>query len=207
MATGLTAWCSMPAGSRSRGQGLSVLLRANGWFDKRAPPVPAAILGRFPAYLKKRVKNAVQFVLRVRGKPWPHAARDGGGRRGLRPYPLRRNPADRRDHLLQRWRLGRKLHRAGGGFSGCNHHRGLGCGVCSRGGARASTNAGGRRRTAPGTARRMKIAQLHRCLAPAGETAWCARLATTDRARDRRGATEVYARHPDPVLHVRPARL
>jgi hypothetical protein len=110
------------------------LLRANRWFNllRRQFKLPYWSLS---AYLKKRVKNAVQFVCDFE-EAVARGARTGRGRRGLRPHPLRRDPPDRRCDLLQRWRLGRKLHRAGRGSSGRDRHRRLGSGN-ARGGDEA----------------------------------------------------------------------
>jgi len=83
------------------------------------------------AYLKHKVKNAVQFIdnyehavateARRRGRPW----------RGLRSHPPRRDPHHRRHPLLQRRRLGRELHRFGRGFRRPPAHRALGRRACA----------------------------------------------------------------------------
>ena len=64
-------------------------------------------------YVKLRLRNAVRYV-----QAFEHAAAQAARsaqprRHHLRPHPSCRHAGDRRRDLLQRWRLGGKLHRAG----------------------------------------------------------------------------------------------
>ena len=52
------------------------------------------------AHLKKRVKNAVQFISKYEEVVAHAAVERGRRRRRVRPYSLRRNPPVRRRHLL-----------------------------------------------------------------------------------------------------------
>jgi UDP-2,3-diacylglucosamine pyrophosphatase LpxH len=58
------------------------------------------------AWLKHKVKNAVEYISRFEEVVALEAQKAGRGRRGLRPHPSRRNPQDRRRPLPQRRRLG-----------------------------------------------------------------------------------------------------
>ena len=92
--------------------GLHAALRINTGFN-RAPPQLGLPYWSLSAYLKHKVKNAVQFI-----DNFEHAVAERGApprrrRRGVRPHPPGRDPHDRRRALLQRRRLGRELHRPG----------------------------------------------------------------------------------------------
>ncbi len=58
------------------------------------------------AWLKHKVKNAVEYISRFEEAVARGSGQARRGWRGLRPYPSRRNPADRRGALSQRRRLG-----------------------------------------------------------------------------------------------------
>ena len=58
------------------------------------------------AFLKHKVKNAVEYISRFEEIVAREAASARRGRRGVRPYPSRRNPPHRRGALSQRRRLG-----------------------------------------------------------------------------------------------------
>ena len=84
------------------------------------------------AYLKHKVKNAVQFIA-----DFEDAVADEARRRGVDGvvcghihHPEIRD--DRRHPVLQRRRLGGELHRAGRGFRRPPAHRALGRGGCAR---------------------------------------------------------------------------
>ncbi len=78
------------------------------------------------AFLKHRVKNAVQFIDDFENAVAERSAPPRRRRRGVRPHPSRRDAHDRGHPLLQRRRLGRELHRAGRGFRRPPAHRALG---------------------------------------------------------------------------------
>ena len=84
------------------------------------------------AYLKHRVKNAVQFIANYEHGGGGRGAPARRRRRGVRPHPSRRDPHHRRHPLLQRRRLGRELHRPGRGFRRPPAHRALGRGDGAR---------------------------------------------------------------------------
>ena len=106
-------------------------LRLNTWFNwgRRKLGLPYWSLS---AFLKHKVKNAVQFI-----DDFEHAVASEARRRGVDGVVCGHiHHAEIRDHrrhpLLQRRRLGRKLHRAGRGFRRPPAHRALGRGACAR---------------------------------------------------------------------------
>ena len=66
------------------------------------------------AYLKQKVKNALNYVADFEVAVAREARRRGHAGRGLRPHPPRRDARHRRHPVLQRRRLGGKPHGAGG---------------------------------------------------------------------------------------------